>query len=199
MNKRLTIGLAVVAFAVTLATSTAGPYERDTAAPRKTSPGEIFAAARAIGLNPAGLPFRRGPYYLLHAYDAQGFEVRVVADADFGDIIAVEPLHRPRYDAGPRIIRVPQHDERSDVFVEEEPNQASVPPSRKRNAKPPQRRSSAPPPAKTRRTVLSAPPPARELSPIYPTPKFGAKEIRQGERFAPPADNSLPPAADAQD
>jgi hypothetical protein len=197
VNKRLTIGLAAVAFAATLAASTAGPYKRDAAAPRKTSPSEIFAAARAIGLNPAGLPFRRGPYYLLHAYDAQGFEVRVVADADFGDIIAVEPLHRPRYDAGPRIIHVPQHDERSDVFVDEEPGQQSAP-ARKRKAKPPQRRSSASPSAKPRRAVLNAPPPAHELSPIYPTPKFGAKEIRQGERFAPPADNSLPPAADAQ-
>ena len=46
---------------------------------------------RAHGLAPISEPVRRGPYYVLHANDPRGIEVRVVVDAQFGDILSVAP------------------------------------------------------------------------------------------------------------
>jgi hypothetical protein len=57
---------------------------------------------------PTTQALRRGPYYVLHAVNARGLEVRVVTDAQLGDIISISPLVLPRYDSGPRIIHVPQ-------------------------------------------------------------------------------------------
>jgi hypothetical protein len=63
---------------------------------------------------------RRWPYYVLHAYDPRGIEVRVVVDAQFGDILSVAPArpfataYAPRYERGARIIHVPQTGGRDD-------------------------------------------------------------------------------------
>jgi len=201
VKKRLTIALASLALAASVSASAADPYGRNKTAGPAKSPEEIFGAARAFGLNPFTEPVRRGPYYVLRAFDRRGLEVRVVADAQFGDIISVSPVYAPRYDAGPRIIHVPQpgeyYDERADlprresggiprhqrggyVTGEETIEPAPPPPARSREIERPQRRSEKPlpPPPKQRRTVLTEPPPPdpnRALSPIYPTPDFGAK------------------------
>ena len=69
---------------------------------------------RALGLRPTTQALRRGPYYVLYAIDRRGLEMRVVADAQLGDIVSVAPMLAPRFNGGPRIIHVPQPGERDD-------------------------------------------------------------------------------------
>ncbi len=52
---------------------------------------DILAAVRYFGLDPEGPVVRRGGYYVLHAFDGTGVELRVVADAQFGDILFMGP------------------------------------------------------------------------------------------------------------
>jgi len=78
-------------------------------------PNTILTTVRAMGLNPTSDVQRRGQYYVLHATDPTGNDVRVVADAQFGDILSIVPVnaladvYAPHYDNGPRIIHVPQN------------------------------------------------------------------------------------------
>lgn len=228
MKKALTIGLAAAALAATLPLVTAGSlHQPETiAAADAFPPYQVLDTVRSMGLDPIRQPVRRGPYYVLHAYDPRGVEVRVVADAQFGDIVSVEPAralenaYAPNYVRGPRIIQVPQPGDRASVDRRDEPDAdyhdddddaAPPPPARRVAPKPvprssaapkPQKRSdlpaeprrkpfnaSPPPPPVERRTVLSAPPPsAQGPSPIYPTPRFGAKPD--------PVEKSEPPRGD---
>lgn len=76
-------------------------------------PSEIAATLRAMGLDPMMPPSRRGPYYVLHALDPGGIELRVVADAQFGDILALMPAlppiaYTPFYVRAPRILHLPE-------------------------------------------------------------------------------------------
>jgi hypothetical protein len=109
MNKRLTIALAATALA-TLSVAAAGPYRHERAARHyayeAVSPDLIESSVHALGFNPILRPIRRGSYYVLHAFDAHGIEVRIVADAILGDILSVREVIAPRYDFGPRIIHV---------------------------------------------------------------------------------------------
>lgn len=84
---------------------------------------DILTTLRVMGLNPIGQPLRRGAYYVLHAYDARGVEMRVVADVELGDILTVAPVRPllPYYERAPRIIHV---------------QPASAPPVRERNTPP---------------------------------------------------------------
>jgi hypothetical protein len=142
MKKSLTIGMAATALAATVSFVAAGPYQREPVTAADALPAyEILATVRALGFDPTTQAFRRGPYYVLHALDWRGVQVRVVADAQLGDIVSIRRVFVPRYDAGPRIIHVPQPGDRR-----------------------PRRRSDA-----------SLSPPAKDFSPVYPTPKFGAK------------------------
>jgi hypothetical protein len=50
---------------------------------------EIIASVRALGYVPTTPAVRRGPYYVLHASDVYGTKMRVVADAQLGDIISI--------------------------------------------------------------------------------------------------------------
>jgi hypothetical protein len=75
---------------------------------------EILNNVRSLGLRPTTQALRRGPYYVLHAIDRRGIEMRVVADAQLGDIVSVAPVLAPRFNGGPRIIHVPQPGERDD-------------------------------------------------------------------------------------
>ena len=119
MKKRLTIALAAAALAAT-ATSlmAAGYYHRERAqvtAADALPAYEILNNMRSLGFRPTTQALRRGPYYVLHAIDPRGAEVRVVADAQLGDIVSVAPLVGPRFNSAPRIIHVPQPGERSDA------------------------------------------------------------------------------------
>jgi hypothetical protein len=159
MRTALTIGLAAGLLAATL--SLVAARSQPPIAPADLQPiDEILATASEMGLVPVGKPLRRGPYYVFHAYDRRGLEVRVVADAQLGDILSVVPagpvaLVSPK-DRPPRIIHVPQPQARQETSAapRRDPSKAAA----------------------DRRTVLAAPPPGpNSLTPIYPTPRFTEK------------------------
>ncbi len=184
MKKRLTVGVIVTAMAATMSFVVAGPYGDERADARALSPERIVAAVQSFGLIPTTRAVRRGHYYVLHALDRRGTELRVVADAAFGDIIDVVPIYTPRYDGGPRIIHVPQAAEHDEASVPDDAD-AERAPAPHRQVRPLHRRviehKAAPAPKsklkpKPQRSVRSVPPPpARGLTPIYPTPRFKAK------------------------
>jgi len=226
VKKALTIGLAGVALAAMLSLVGAGSREaeREHVAAAGPQPDfDIRTLLSEIGLSAIGEPVRRGHYYVLHAYDPRGVELRVVADAQFGDIIAVTPV-RPlplQFQGGPRIIHVPQPDERGDDVDAYGPPDVSAapeadggdeyeqaaPPPRLHPAAKPRPRSDNPPatsrklgavasPPTPERAVLTAPPPSadRSLTPVYPTPRFKAP-ADSGDKFAPPDEAAVAPGA----
>jgi hypothetical protein len=65
----------------------AGPEPFDAALP----PYEIMSVVRSTGLTPLTRPMRRGPYYVLVAVDRVGRQMRVVVDAQLGDIVNLRP------------------------------------------------------------------------------------------------------------
>jgi hypothetical protein len=65
----------------------AGPGVSDPALP----PYAIMSIVRSTGLAPLTRPMRRGPYYVLVAVDRLGREMRVVVDAQLGDIVNLRP------------------------------------------------------------------------------------------------------------
>jgi hypothetical protein len=98
LKKQLAIwaGLALLGFG-TVATAGAqaiysgpgyaGPGPSDPALP----PYEIMSIVRSTGLAPLTRPMRRGPYYVLVAVDRVGRQMRVVVDAQLGDIVNLRP------------------------------------------------------------------------------------------------------------
>jgi hypothetical protein len=76
----------------------AGPGYAD---PRATDPAlppyEIMSIVRSTGLAPLTRPMRRGRYYILVAVDRVGRQMRVVVDAQLGDVVNM----RPAMAAGP--------------------------------------------------------------------------------------------------
>lgn len=214
MKKALTIGLTSVAIAATLSVVTA--WSRPPEPVADALPADaIVSRVTELGLDPIRQPVRRGPYYVLHAYDRRGIEMRVVADAQFGDVLSVAPT-RPahatytvRYDAGPRIIHVPQpgeeYEDRASLSDPDEPAMAPddddeemAPPPRRRVKPRPPAKSDAPPRRKAyhtstvrpapveRRTILSAPSSLHDgPTPIRPTPRFD-KKAENGAKFPPP-------------
>jgi hypothetical protein len=64
-----------------------GPGSADPALP----PYEIMSIVRSTGLAPLTRPMRRGPYYVLVAVDRVGRQMRVVVDAQLGDIVNLRP------------------------------------------------------------------------------------------------------------
>jgi hypothetical protein len=65
----------------------AGPGLSDPALP----PYEIMSIVRSTGLAPLTRPMRRGSYYVLVAVDRVGRQMRVVVDAQLGDIVNLRP------------------------------------------------------------------------------------------------------------
>jgi len=221
MKKALTVGLVGAALAATLTFVAASSIKREPVTEADALPAyEILTTVRQMGLNPINEPVRRGPYYVLHAYDPRGVEVRVVADAQFGDILSVAPAralnsaYAPRYDRSPRIIHVPQpgvRDDRASANGRGEPalsndddDEEIAPPPRRRVPPKPQLRSdeprrkpfSAPPSPQRRSDAPPPPPPAEGPTPVRPTPRFNSK-AEQTEKFSPPRDpavtSSTPP------
>jgi len=175
MKKTLTIGVGA-ALAATLLVAGTGSHAVEAEQVAAALPsGEFLAGLRQMGLNPIGEPVRRGPYYVMHAYDPRGIEMRVLADAHFGDILSVLParplntVFAPEYVRAPRIIHVPPRgdDDHAKSGASETP--------------------SAP-----RRTVLSAPPPpATALTPVQPAPRSVTPADSNG-KFAPPPSKDSP-------
>jgi hypothetical protein len=181
VKKPLGIGMTGMALAAILSLAVAGAHEPGAIPAFDALPAyEILTTIRDMGLDPIGEPARRGPYYVLHAYDPSGTEVRVVADAQFGDILSIVPAralnaaYTPHYVRGPRIIHVPKADESGRV-----------------TPRPQSLRDASPPPA-GHHTMPGTPPVAADnrLMPIYPTPHFNAKNGRAEEITLPPAENN---------
>ena len=181
MKKTLTVGMAAVALAATLSIVAAGARQPEPIAAADALPAnEVLATIREMGLDPIGEPALRGSCYVLHAYDPSGNEVRVVADAQFGDILSIVPAralnaaYTPHYVRGPRIIHVPKAGESGRVTPR------------------PQSLRDASPPSAGHRTMPGTPPVAADnrLMPIYPTPHFNAKNGRAEKITVPPAENN---------
>jgi len=193
---------ASVGFAAPITLYAAGArYFEPVAAADAMPPYEILTRVRTLALDPIGEPVRRGPYYILRAYDRRGAEVRVVADAEYGDVLSVTPAALvspgPGTVGGARIIHIPlpgeetaavtaDDDAESEAATPEAPVAPRRPAAKPREAarpvakrEPDMRRrpfQSAPAPAE-RRAVLTAPPPLASddgPTPIRPTPRFDA-------------------------
>ena len=175
-------------------------------------PYEIVTAVRSMGFTPVGRPARQGPYYVLHAVDARGVDMRVVADAQFGDILSIQPVRQPanygapRYDGGPRIVRVPQGFNRvmpgdddgepvAPTYNRGPRDDDEIPSVYERMPRGYDRRATAPPPPPPPRAVL-APPSYRSNgpSPIKPLPRpRGAVD-----KFLPTIDPPVTPEGEPQ-
>lgn len=201
MKKGLAIGLIATAAAAAVASLVsvgvfAGPLQRSAGdrAPQALAADRIAANLRAAGLDPLGALSLRGRYYVLHALDPRGTEMRVLADAQFGDILSILPARRGGADrlshsAAPRIIHVPQPDDavneadnRDDIGADNAdsgyraPVESRAPPVHRVNPAP-RPRSEAP--RIKHHIVSSARPPLpqagdkdKALTPVYPTPDF---------------------------
>lgn len=193
MKKRLTIGVIVTALAATMSFVAAGPYQDKPVTAADALPrSEIVARVQSLGLVPTTRVLRRGPFYVLHALDRRGTELRVVTDAALGDILSVTPVYVPRFDAGPRIIHVPPRGERADkrdgAALPDDEVVERTPTPRQHAVRQPHRAKRRVPPPHPRRSISSAPSPVEGLSPIHPTPKFTTKfnapdeAVRDSER-----------------
>jgi hypothetical protein len=215
LKRAITIFLTLAALAATLTLVDAGSSKQAVGEPNVLPAGDILATLRNMGMEPIGEPARRGPYYVLHAYDPTGIEMRVVADAQFGDVLSIAPanalanIYTPQYRREPRIIHVPRraaraerYDNRDEASLPDDDHMHIGPPVRRAVKKPPQQTGDLTPKPLHRRdlgqptvhrNVLSAPPLASTLTPVYPTPRFENK-AEAADKFNRPKDE---PAADA--
>jgi hypothetical protein len=60
-------------------------------------PYEVMSIVRSTGLTPLTRPMRRGPYYVLVAVDRFGRQLRVVVDAQLGDVVNLRPAFAASY------------------------------------------------------------------------------------------------------
>lgn len=221
VKRGLTIGLAIAALGITVSFVTADSSPRDPVTAADAVPAyQILTTLREMGLEPNTQPVRRGPYYVLHALDPSGLELRVVADAHFGDVISIRPA-RPsyavNYHRGPRIIHVPQAGDESDGYDDrtgredgrggaaltgndDDDELKDIAPSPRR-AKPSGQSRSAEPPAEPRRKPYKAAPPAPRRTVLSappppaegPSPIYPTPKFDKGEKFAPPKNEAAPP------
>lgn len=129
----LYMGIAVaLAGAATIAVSLADPLRRGEpdAAADAMPPYEVLAAVRGLGFSPITQPTLRGNHYVLRAYDPRGVEMRILADAQFGDVVSATPIVAAAsnasgqqvysYGANPRIIQVPDNYRSGVIHVPEQ-------------------------------------------------------------------------------
>jgi hypothetical protein len=104
--------LAALILSGGLLAGTAGAQSPELGAPsiRILPPPDILESVRYLGLDPTGEPTLRGDYYVLHAYDRAGIQLRVVVDAQFGDVLFMAPALNtsltPQYVRAARIIQI---------------------------------------------------------------------------------------------
>ncbi|HET8543698.1 MAG TPA: hypothetical protein VFL68_04255 [Pseudolabrys sp.] len=103
-----TLAAAIVAGGLLDGAARAQPPELGASSIGILPPPDILESVRYLGLDPRGGPVRRGAYHVLHAYDRAGIELRVVADAQFGDVLApaLNTSLTPPYVRAARIIQV---------------------------------------------------------------------------------------------
>jgi hypothetical protein len=105
-----TLGLCAAVFALALIGSGAAlaqavpPGLYPDAGPA-LPPHEVITIVRSTGLEPLGRPVRRGPVYAIRAIDpAGGEELRVIVDAQVGNVVRMVPVVMPR---GVPVLRPP--------------------------------------------------------------------------------------------
>jgi hypothetical protein len=177
-------GLIVLALAAGAQAQPAyvGPRAYQPAVP----PYEVDAIVRSAGLVPLAPPARRGSAYVLAATDRYGRHVRVVVDAEVGEIISV----RPMLAAAP--YGAPVHGAPSVVYVPRGDPPPPVPP----RSVPSARLAGVPPVASpadpmTTGAIPPAPPSARTPLP-RPRPVVAAAEAPAARPTAPEAPVPLP-------
>lgn len=115
MKSRGPLGPATLAAAVVAGGLLSGAARAQSPELRASSigilpPPDILESVSYLGLDPTGEPVRRGAYYVLHAYDRAGIQLRVVVDAQFGDVLFMAPALNtsltPPYVRAARIIQV---------------------------------------------------------------------------------------------
>jgi hypothetical protein len=96
-------------------------------------PYEVFTIIRSMGMRPLGRPHYRGRFYVVHAVDPRGVDVRVVVDAHAARVVSVRPLDRQaareydgpsvyrRYDPGPPPVSGPRVIEAEPRYVPPRP------------------------------------------------------------------------------
>lgn len=223
VKRALTVGFTSVAIAAALAAVTVKARSTEPVTDADSLPAyEIEIRVQEMGLNPTTQPVRSGPYYVLHARDPRGRDMRVVADAALGDILWLGPArglnanaYAPRedvslYDRSPRIIHVPQPGEDAVANapsvrrITPRDDYEEVAPQPRRVAPAPQKKSNTAPARKPYSdTTPVAPPPVERRavvtapihdgpSPVYPTPRFAKPS---GEKFPPaPPPGYTPPS-----
>jgi hypothetical protein len=134
MNKALAIGLAIAALGVSAAEA-GSIWHRRARSIEVLPPSDVLTTVRELDLAPDSEVVRRGPYYVLHAVDLRGVEQRIVADAQFGDILSIMPGvpydYVPYYVRAPRIIHVPDAVKRhSGAAPSDVPEQAAIAPAK---------------------------------------------------------------------
>jgi hypothetical protein len=105
-----TLAAAIVVGGLLGAAAHAQPTELGASSIGILPPPDILESVRYLGLDPTGEPVLRGDYYVLHAYDRAGIQLRVVADAQFGDVLFMAPALNtsltPPYVRAARIIQI---------------------------------------------------------------------------------------------
>ena len=179
--------MIATALAATASFVAAGPRGDVPVAVAQVLPHEeIVATVESLGLVPTTRVLRRGPYYVLHALDHRGVELRIVADAALGDILSLTPVYIPRYDGGPRIIHVPQPAERARRDYESD---AAITPGEEFEER------AVPLPDAT----IGPPLPERTISPPLPdravgTPPAERDVVAPAERAVAPPERGVAPA-----
>ena len=169
----LTTALALAALGGANGLAAATWYEEPITSADALPAYEIVTTLRAMGFSPITRPLRRGPYYVLHVVDPNGIELRVVADAQLGDILSFEvarPLvaFTPYYVRGPHIIEVPPPD--AATIDSHGDDDVVLAPNANDDLQPQGLVVPVPP---------REPPPANaRLAPLEPTQPFGARIIK---------------------
>jgi hypothetical protein len=93
LKKQLAIcaGLLLLGFGMAGTAAAQTVYAGSGFADPALPPYEIMSIVRSTGLAPLTRPMRRGPYYVLVAVDRVGRQMRVVVDAQLGDIVNLRP------------------------------------------------------------------------------------------------------------
>ncbi len=215
MKTKFALSVTVAALASVLSSAAvAEPPHMRGAPPFEAAlpPYEINAIVRSMGFDPLTYPQRRGPYYVLNAIDPRGFEMRVVADARIGAVVAIMPAPM-RYDGGPRIVHVPQDavgalpddPDEADMTPEErdslgydrhdrpgyDDRRVTAPAPALAPRKPPVKSAAVPPAAAPSAPPVSHAPPRAVLAPPPslsdgPTPIRPLPKLGKTERFSSP-------------
>jgi hypothetical protein len=151
----------------------------DTALP----PYEVMSIVRSTGLTPMTRPMRRGPYYILVAVDRFGRQLRVVVDAQLGDVVNLRPAFAAYGPNGLPPVGAPAPDPGPAT-----PSNAVRPNADNALASPPPR----PPAAHTLSDVGPVPPPARSIPEAH-APNVVSAVAPPRLAVAEPASPSPPP------